>query len=69
MQGIQLAARFSIATNRLKYCGPADAEPALFRTIADAGSMAASRTTLLKSRAMEPHPTSIALEHSSLPPR
>ena len=63
MQDIQLAARFSIATNRLKYCGPADAEPALFRTIVEGGSLAASRTALLKFEALEPYLTAIAAKH------
>lgn len=63
MQGVQLAARFSIATNRLKYCGPADAEPALFRTIVDGKDLDASRTALLKFEALEPYLTAIAAKH------
>ncbi len=63
MQGVQLAARFSIATNRLKYCGPADAEPALFRTIVDGTDLDASRTALLKFEALEPYLTAIAAKH------
>jgi hypothetical protein len=63
MQGVQLAARFSIATNRLKYCGPADAEPALFRTIVDGKDVAASRNALLRFEALEPYLTAIAGKH------
>ena len=63
MQGVQLAARFSIATNRLKYCGPADAEPALFRTIVEGQALEASRTSLLRFEALEPYLTAIAAKH------
>ncbi len=63
MQGVQLAARFSIATNRLKYCGPADAEPALFRTIVEGKDLAASRNALLHFEALEPYLTAIAAKH------
>ena len=67
MQGVQLAARFSIATNRLKYCGPADAEPALFRTIVDGEDLAASRRALLRFEALEPYLTAIAAKHGRDP--
>lgn len=63
MQGVQLAARFSIATNRLKYCGPADAEPALFRTIVEGKDLEASRTALLRFEALEPYLSAIAAKH------
>ena len=63
MQGVQLAARFSIATNRLKYCGPADAEPALYRTIVDGTNLEASRTNLLRFEALEPYLAAIAAKH------
>ncbi len=63
MQGVQLAARFSIATNRLKYCGPADAEPALYRTIVEGKDMEASRKALLRFEALEPYLTAIAAKH------
>ena len=63
MQGVQLAARFSIATNRLKYCGPADAEPALFRTIVQGKELESSRTALLRFEALEPYLTAIAAKH------
>ncbi len=67
MQGVQLAARFSIATNRLKYCGPADAEPALFRTITEGKDFDASRTALLRFEALEPYLTAIAAKHGKDP--
>jgi hypothetical protein len=63
MQGVQLAARFSIATNRLKYCGPADAEPALFRTIVEGKDPDASRHALLRFEALEPYLSAIATKH------
>ena len=63
MQGVQLAARFSIATNRLKYCGPADAEPALYRTIVEGKDLEASRKALLRFEALEPYLTAIAAKH------
>lgn len=63
MQGVQLAARFSIATNRLKYCGPADAEPALFRTIVEGKDFESSRTALLRFEALEPYLSAIAAKH------
>ena len=67
MQGVQLAARFSIATNRLKYCGPADAEPALFRTIVGGKELEASRKALLRFEALEPYLTAIAAKHGRDP--
>ncbi len=63
MEGVQLAARFSLATNRLKYCGPAEAEPALFRAIVDGKDLAASRDHLLRFEALEPYLTAIAAKH------
>jgi len=63
MQGVQLAARFSIATNRLKYCGPADAEPALYRTIVEGKDLEASRKALLRFEALEPYLAAIAAKH------
>ena len=67
MQGVQLAARFSIATNRLKYCGPADAEPALFRTIVEGRDLEASRASLLRFEALEPYLTALAAKHGRDP--
>ncbi len=67
MQGVQLAARFSIATNRLKYCGPAEAEPVLFRTIAEGKDLEASRTSLLRFEALEPYLRAIAAKHGRDP--
>ncbi len=63
MKGVQLAARFSIATNRLKYCGPAEAEPALFRTIVKGKDLSDSRELLLRFEALEPYLTAIAAKH------
>ena len=67
MQGVQLAARFSLATNRLKYCGPAEAEPALYRTIVEGQDLEASRTNLLRFEALEPYLAAIAAKHGRDP--
>lgn len=63
MQGVQLAARFSIATNRLRYCGPEDAEPALFRTIVGGEDLEPARHALLRFEALEPYLQAIAAKH------
>ena len=67
MKGVQLAARFSIATNRLKYCGPDDAEPSLSRTIVEGKDLEASRKALLRFEALEPYLTAIAAKHGRDP--
>ncbi len=67
MDGIQLGARFSIATNRLQYCGPADAEPHLYRTIlADRGDDATERA-LRGFEALVPYLELIAEKHGKRP--
>jgi len=63
MNGVQLCARFSIATNRLNYCGPADAEPTLYRTIVDGEELEASAKALRKFEALEPYLQAIAEKH------
>lgn len=63
MKGVQLCARFSIATNRLKYCGPADAEPSLYRTIVEGADLGASAAALLRFEALEPYLLAIASRH------
>jgi uncharacterized protein DUF6390 len=63
MDGVQLGARFSIATNRLSYCGPSDAEPALYRAIrSDAGGEAA-RNALRGFEALMPYLEAIGAKH------
>ncbi len=63
MKGVQLCARFSIATNRLNYCGPADAEPALYRSIVEGEDLEASAKALRKFEALEPYLQAIAEKH------
>jgi hypothetical protein len=67
MKGVQLAARFSIATNRLKFCGPADAEPSLYRTIVEGRDLAASSEALLRFEALEPYLLAIGAKHGYEP--
>ncbi len=55
MDGIALASRFSIATNRLSYCGPARAEPALYRAIVSGHGDAAARRALEGFEALWPY--------------
>lgn len=63
MEGVQLAARFSIATNRLKYCGPSDAEPNLYRAIVKGTDFEAARRALTGFEALEPYLRAIAAKH------
>jgi len=67
MDGVQLGARFSLATNRLKYCGPADAEPRLYRAItSDEGRVEAARA-LGGFEALMPYLEAIAAKHGRAP--
>jgi len=67
MNGVQLGARFSLATNRLQYCGPADAEPLLYRAITtDAGHAEAARA-LSGFEALMPYLELIAAKHGRTP--
>jgi uncharacterized protein DUF6390 len=63
MDGVALAARFSIATNRLQFCGPADAEPVLYRAILRDQGDPASRGALGKFEALMPYFEAIAAKH------
>ncbi len=55
MDGVALCARFSIATNRLAYCGPADAEPALYEAIVSGVGSPRAREALAKFEALMPY--------------
>jgi len=55
MDGVALCARFSIATNRLAYCGPADAEPALHAAIVSGAGTPAARQALARFEALMPY--------------
>jgi len=55
MDGVALCARFSIATNRLQYCGPKDAEPALYRAITENADLDRARDALRRFEALNPY--------------
>jgi Family of unknown function (DUF6390) len=63
MDGVALCARFSIATNRLQYCGPADAEPDLYRAITTDDGHAAARAHLSRFEALMPYLEAIGQKH------
>ncbi|OGS50846.1 MAG: hypothetical protein A3K65_03115 [Euryarchaeota archaeon RBG_16_68_12] len=65
--GVRLCARFSIATNRLKYCGPSDAEPLLYRAIVDRVGIGGAGTALLQFEALEPYLMAIGSKHGLEP--
>lgn len=68
MDGVQLSARFSIATNRLSYCGPADAEPALYAAIvAKNGATDRARPALRGFEALLPYLELIGAKHGLEP--
>ena len=53
--GVALCARFSIATNRLAYCGPADAEPALYDAVVSGRGSPRAREALSRFEALMPY--------------
>ncbi len=63
MDGFQLAARFSIATNRLQYCGPSDAEPVLYRAIVEGTGRPATEAALSRFEALFPYLEAIGRKH------
>ncbi len=63
MDGIALASRFSIATNRLSYCGPAQAEPTLYRAIVSGRGDPAARRALEGFEALWPYLDAIGTKH------
>jgi len=67
MEGFQLGARFSLATNRLNYCGPADAEPVLYRAIVDGTGREAAERALSQFEALYPYLEAIARKHDRQP--
>jgi len=64
MDGVALCARFSIATNRLQFCGPSDAEPALYRTITRGRDRELARVALSRFEALYPYLVAIGAKHS-----
>lgn len=61
--GVALGARFSLATNRLKFCGPADAEPHLYAAITEGSHVVEARRSLERFEALAPYLESIAHLH------
>ena len=53
--GVALCARFSLATNRLQYCGPSDAEPDLYAAITRGERVAEARRALERFEALHPY--------------
>lgn len=67
MDGVRLGARFSIATNRLQFCGPADAEPVLYRAVVDGTDLGPAGVALGRFEALYPYLEAIG-RHAGLPP-
>jgi len=67
MNGVQLGARFSLATNRLQYCEPADAEPLLYRAITSGAGLAEAARALSGFEALMPYLELIAAKHGREP--
>lgn len=63
MDGVQLCARFSIATNRLQYCGPADAAPDLYHAIVTEEGHREARDQLSRFEALMPYLEAIGQKH------
>jgi hypothetical protein len=63
MDGVALCARFSIATNRLQYCGPRDAEPALYAAITENRELDRARDALRRFEALNPYLEAIGAKH------
>jgi hypothetical protein len=63
MDGTALCARFSIATNRLQYCGPRDAEPVLYRAIVEGTDLERAQAALRRFEALNPYLETIAEKH------
>jgi len=63
MDGVSLGARFSIATNRLQYCGPADAEPLLYAALTRGERLAEARRALARFEALMPYLEAIGRKH------
>ncbi len=67
MDGVQLGARFSIATNRLQYCGPAEAAPLLYRAITTETGHAEAARALSGFEALMPYLEHIAAKTAREP--
>ena len=63
MDGAALCARFSLATNRLEFCGPSDAAPVLYRTVTENVGLTATRASLARFEALYPYLEAIGAKH------
>ncbi|HYK93788.1 MAG TPA: DUF6390 family protein [Thermoplasmata archaeon] len=63
MDGVALASRFSLATNRLNFCGPADAEPKLYQAITTGADLPSARRSLERFEALMPYLEAIGRHH------
>lgn len=61
--GAALCARFSLATNRLQYCGPNDAEGPLYRAIVEGTDLDRARDALRRFEALYPYLAAIGERH------
>jgi hypothetical protein len=67
MDGLALCARFSLATNRLAYCGPSGAEPALYDAVVRGEGSPRAREALSRFEALMPYLETIASAHGRDP--
>lgn len=67
MNGVQFGARFSIATNRRKFCGPEDAEPDLYRAIVRGERLEEAERALSRFEALYPYLQAIGAKHGRMP--
>jgi hypothetical protein len=67
MDGAALGARFSLATNRLGYCGPGDAEAVLYGAAVGDRPSAPAGEALLKFEALGPYLRAIGEKHGLSP--
>ena len=65
--GVPLGARFSLATNRLNFCGPSDAEPRLYRAAARGDGLEAAADSLSRFEALYPYLEAIGRRHGLEP--
>jgi hypothetical protein len=63
VDGVALCARFSLATNRLQFCGPADAEAPLYRAAVTGAGSPEAASALLRFEALAPYLDLIAAKH------
>lgn len=61
--GVPLGARFSLVTNRLGYCGPADAGTPLYRAATEAADLERAGEALLEFEALGPYLRAIGDKH------